>query len=68
MSLKLGQKPAVWKLDDTVEEAWKGGNDDDIIDDDQLLDEDDLKKPDKQSLRGKYKDNPSWKESHLFLK
>ncbi|XP_045536236.1 anamorsin homolog [Papilio machaon] len=51
VSLKLGQKPAVWKLDDTVEEAWTGGNDDDIIDDDQLLDEDDLKKPDKQSLR-----------------
>ncbi|XP_068618594.1 anamorsin homolog [Battus philenor] len=51
VSLKLGQKPAVWKLDDTVEEVWSGANDDDIIDADQLLDEDDLKKPDKQSLR-----------------
>ncbi|XP_028173409.1 anamorsin homolog [Ostrinia furnacalis] len=50
-SLKLGSKPAVWKLDDTVESAWNGGNDDDTIDPDQLLDEDDLKKPDKQSLR-----------------
>lgn len=45
-------KPSVWKLDDTVEEAWAGANDDDIIDDDQLLDEDDLKKPDQSSLRG----------------
>lgn len=53
MSLNLGSKPAVWKLEDTVEEVWAGTNDDDIIDADQLLDEDDLKKPDKQSLRGK---------------
>ncbi|CAG4947171.1 unnamed protein product [Parnassius apollo] len=51
VSLNLGQKPAVWKLDETVEEVWSGANDDDIIDADQLLDEDDLKKPDKQSLR-----------------
>ncbi|XP_075978963.1 cytokine induced apoptosis inhibitor 1 [Anticarsia gemmatalis] len=50
-SLKLNSKPTVWKLSDTVEEAWAGGNDDDIIDDDQLLDENDLKKPDQQSLR-----------------
>ncbi|KAL0822404.1 hypothetical protein ABMA28_004485 [Loxostege sticticalis] len=50
-SLKLGSKPAVWKLDDTVESAWNGANDDDTIDPNQLLDEDDLKKPDKQSLR-----------------
>ncbi|XP_047993355.1 anamorsin homolog [Leguminivora glycinivorella] len=49
--IKLGNKPAVWKLDDTVEAAWTGGNDDEIIDSDQLLDEDDLKKPDKESLR-----------------
>ncbi|CAH2039488.1 unnamed protein product, partial [Iphiclides podalirius] len=50
-SLNLGSKPAIWKLEDTVEEVWAGTNDDDIIDADQLLDEDDLKKPDKQSLR-----------------
>ncbi|KAM3966139.1 cytokine induced apoptosis inhibitor 1 [Aphomia sociella] len=49
-SLKLGNKPAVWKLDDTVEAAWTGGNDDDTIDSDLLLDENDLKKPD-QPLR-----------------
>ncbi|XP_052754895.1 anamorsin homolog [Galleria mellonella] len=49
-SLKLGNKAAVWKLEDTVEAAWTGGNDDDIIDSDQLLDENDLKKPE-QSLR-----------------
>lgn len=52
-SLKLNiGKPAVWKLDDTVEAAWTGIDDDETIDDDQLLDEDDLKRPDKQSLRG----------------
>ncbi|KAJ8713579.1 hypothetical protein PYW07_013949 [Mythimna separata] len=50
-SLKLNGKPTVWKLDDTVEDAWTGGNDDDIIDDSQLLDENDLKKPDQSSLR-----------------
>ncbi|XP_013190581.1 anamorsin homolog [Amyelois transitella] len=50
-SLKLGNKPAVWKLDDTVESAWTAGNDDDTIDDDQLLDDDDLKKPDQSALR-----------------
>ncbi|KAF9408253.1 hypothetical protein HW555_012003 [Spodoptera exigua] len=50
-SLKLNGKPAVWKIDDTVEEAWTGGNDDDLIDDSELLDENDLKKPDQQSLR-----------------
>ncbi|XP_035445352.2 anamorsin homolog [Spodoptera frugiperda] len=50
-SLKLNGKPTVWKIDDTVEEAWTGGNDDDLIDDSELLDEDDLKKPDQQSLR-----------------
>ncbi|CAH2266375.1 jg9139 [Pararge aegeria aegeria] len=49
--LKLNNKPAVWKLDDTVEEAWAGSNDDEIIDSDVLLDEDDLIKPDQQSLR-----------------
>ncbi|KAI8426129.1 hypothetical protein MSG28_005081 [Choristoneura fumiferana] len=49
--LKLGNKPTVWKLDDTVEAAWTGANDDDIIDSDQLLDEDDLKKPDEKALR-----------------
>ncbi|XP_034831059.1 anamorsin homolog [Maniola hyperantus] len=49
--LKLNSKPAVWKLEDTVEEAWAGTNDDEIIDTDVLLDEDDLKKPDQQSLR-----------------
>ncbi|XP_059053817.1 anamorsin homolog [Achroia grisella] len=48
--LNLAKKPAVWKIDDTVEAAWTGGNDDDIIDPDQLLDENDLKKPE-QSLR-----------------
>lgn len=53
VSLKQNNKPAVWKLDDTVEEAWAGTNDEEIIDSDVLLDEDDLKKPDKQSLRGK---------------
>lgn len=51
-SLKLGGNATIWKLDDTVESAWKGGNDDETIDPDQLLDENDLKKPDKQSLRG----------------
>lgn len=54
-SLKLNGKvtqPSVWKLDDTVEAAWMGNNDDEVIDDDQLLDEDDLKKPDQQSLTG----------------
>lgn len=51
-SLKLNNKPAVWKLDDTVEAAWGGGGDDETIDDNQLLDEDDLKKPDQKSLRG----------------
>ncbi|KOB74439.1 Uncharacterized protein OBRU01_09147 [Operophtera brumata] len=54
-SLKLNGKvtaPTVWKLDDTVEAAWTGVNDDDIIDDDQLLDADDLKKPDESALRG----------------
>lgn len=51
-SLKLnGNKPAVWKLEDTVEAAWTGGDDEETIDDNELLDEDDLKKPDKQSLR-----------------
>ncbi|CAB3238057.1 unnamed protein product [Arctia plantaginis] len=50
-SLKLNNKPAIWKLDDTVEAAWGGGGDDETIDDNQLLDEDDLKKPDQQSLR-----------------
>ncbi|XP_053606214.1 anamorsin homolog [Plodia interpunctella] len=49
--LKLGIKPAVWKLDDTVESAWTAGNDDDTIDDNLLLDDDDLKKPDQASLR-----------------
>lgn len=49
--LKLGGNSGVWKLDETVEAAWSGGKDDDIIDSDQLLDEDDLKKPDEQSLR-----------------
>ncbi|XP_041986675.1 anamorsin homolog [Aricia agestis] len=49
-SLKLN-KPSVWKLDDTVEEAWARTNDDEIIDSDMLLDEDDLKKPDEKSLR-----------------
>lgn len=52
-SLKLGNKPAVWKIDDTIEAAWTGANDTETIDADQLLDEDDLKKPDKESLRGK---------------
>lgn len=52
-SLKLNNKPTVWKLDDTIEEAWAAATkDDDIIDSDLLLDEDDLKKPDEQSLRG----------------
>ncbi|XP_045766679.1 anamorsin homolog [Maniola jurtina] len=51
VSLKLNSKPAVWKLEDTVEEAWAGTNEDEIIDSDVLLDEDDLKKPDQQSLR-----------------
>lgn len=51
-SLKLNGQPAVWKIEDTVEEAWTGANDDDIIDDNQLLDENDLKKPDQSSLRG----------------
>ncbi|XP_026738072.1 anamorsin homolog isoform X1 [Trichoplusia ni] len=50
-SLKLNGQPAVWKIEDTVEEAWTGANDDDIIDDNQLLDENDLKKPDQSSLR-----------------
>ncbi|XP_050351623.1 anamorsin homolog [Nymphalis io] len=50
-SLKLSNKPAVWKLDETIEEAWTGKNDDEIIDSDMLLDEDDLKRPDQQSLR-----------------
>ncbi|XP_026316885.1 anamorsin homolog [Hyposmocoma kahamanoa] len=50
-SLKLGNKPAVWKIDDTIEAAWTGANDTETIDADQLLDEDDLKKPDKESLR-----------------
>ncbi|XP_026499306.2 anamorsin homolog [Vanessa tameamea] len=50
-SLKLNNKPAVWKLDETIEEAWTGKNDDEIIDSDMLLDEDDLKRPDQQSLR-----------------
>lgn len=50
-TLKLNNKPNVWKLDDTVEAAWVGSNDDEIIDDNQLLDEDDLKKPDQISLR-----------------
>ncbi|GBP50688.1 Anamorsin homolog [Eumeta japonica] len=50
-SLKLASKPAVWKLDDTVEEAWTTNNDDDLIDSDQLLDEEDLKKPNKDTLR-----------------
>lgn len=52
-SLKLGNKQAVWKIDDTVEEAWTGANDSETIDADQLLDQNDLKKPDKESLRGK---------------
>lgn len=52
-SLKL-KKPAVWKLDDTVEEAWTTKGDDEIIDSDMLLDEKDLTKPDEKSLRGKY--------------
>ncbi|CAH2981403.1 unnamed protein product [Chilo suppressalis] len=51
-TLKLGNKPAVWKIDDTVEAQWNGVNDDEVIDDSLLLDEDDLKKPDQQSLRG----------------
>lgn len=50
-SLKLNNKKGVWKIDDTVEEAWSGKNDDEIIDSDILLDEDDLKRPDQQSLR-----------------
>ncbi|XP_021192827.2 anamorsin homolog [Helicoverpa armigera] len=50
-SLKLNGKPAVWKLDNTVEEAWAAGNDDEIIDDNQLLDENDLTRPDMKSLR-----------------
>ncbi|CAH0584395.1 unnamed protein product [Chrysodeixis includens] len=50
-SLKLNGQAAVWKIEDTVEEAWTGVNDDDIIDDNQLLDENDLKKPDQNSLR-----------------
>lgn len=49
--LKLGNN-SVWKLDDTVEAAWTGANDDEIIDSDQLLDDDDLKKPEQASLRG----------------
>ncbi|XP_032520624.2 anamorsin homolog [Danaus plexippus] len=49
-SLKL-KKPAVWKLDDTVEEAWTTKGDDEIIDSDMLLDEKDLTKPDEKSLR-----------------
>ncbi|VVD03219.1 unnamed protein product [Leptidea sinapis] len=49
-SLKLN-KPAVWKLDDTVEEVWSQANDGDTIDADNLLDEEDFKKPDQQSLR-----------------
>lgn len=52
-SLRLNSKQTVWKLDDTVEEAWSGKNDEEIIDSDMLLDEDDLKRPDQQSLRGK---------------
>lgn len=52
-ALKLGNKTAVWKIEDTVEAAWNGANDMETIDADQLLDEDDLKKPDKESLRGK---------------
>ncbi|CAF4756502.1 unnamed protein product [Pieris macdunnoughi] len=49
-SLKLNSKPMVWKLDDTVEDAWSKDNDDETIDADNLLDEDDLKRPDKASL------------------
>lgn len=49
--MKLTNKN-VWKIDDTVESAWKIDNDDEIIDSDQLLDENDLKKPDPSSLRG----------------
>lgn len=52
-SLKFGgNKPSVWKIDNTVESAWSTNNDDDIIDDEQLLDDNDLKAPDKESLRG----------------
>ncbi|KAG6444776.1 hypothetical protein O3G_MSEX003502 [Manduca sexta] len=56
-SLKLNGKIAatVWKLDSTVEEAWKGANDDDIIDENQLLEEEDLQRPDQESLRGNFK-------------
>ncbi|CAG4949943.1 anamorsin homolog [Colias croceus] len=50
-SLKLNGKPAVWKLDDTVEEAWTKPTDDETIDANNLLDEDDLKKPDQASLK-----------------
>ncbi|XP_038206321.1 anamorsin homolog [Zerene cesonia] len=50
-SLKLNGKPAVWKLDDTVEEAWSKANDEETIDAENLLDEDDLKKPDQASLK-----------------
>ncbi|CAK1544992.1 unnamed protein product [Leptosia nina] len=49
-SLKLNGKPAVWKLDDTVENAWSKANDEETINADNLLDEDDLKKPDQASL------------------
>ncbi|XP_023946533.1 anamorsin homolog [Bicyclus anynana] len=52
LKLNNKSKPAVWKLEDTVEDAWAANtNDDEIIDSDVLLDEDDLKKPDQQSLR-----------------
>lgn len=53
-SLKLGNRSAVWKIEDTVEAAWAGADDIETIDADLLLDEDDLKKPDKESLRGTY--------------
>ncbi|XP_077300452.1 cytokine induced apoptosis inhibitor 1 [Arctopsyche grandis] len=48
-AMKLGTN--IWKLDNTVESAWKMDTDDDLIDSDLLLDENDLKKPDPASLR-----------------
>lgn len=46
MPLSFAKKstPAVWKLDDAV--------DDDLIDEDNLLDDEDKVKPDETSLRG----------------
>jgi hypothetical protein len=45
INLKKSAPPAVWKLDDDVDEV-------ETIDPDNLLDDDDLKKPDPSSLRG----------------